>query len=400
MAWAVVAAATFTMTVSYVDRQTLAVLAPTVTAKLRITDTQYGWVTAAFSAAYLIATPLAGWWLDRRGARRGLVVSVLLWSVVAGLHSFALGLGSLLVLRIALGAAEGPGFPGASQTVQRVLPPEDRSRGFGLLFTGSSIGGMVAPPLAVWLYHQAGWRVAFLGTAAIGLSWLPVWLLLTRRTDVRARLDFTPPAAAPRRSILWLLGEPMMLRALFAIFAVAPVMGFGFAWGAKYLAAAHQVAQGDVGVYLWLPPLLLDVGAIGFGDLASRQVRAPGVPPRGLLALAALLTASLALLPLATTAWQGTEIVALALAGGGACYALVTADLLARVPADSIALAGGILACAQSAAFIVANPAIGACVDRLHDYTTISIILGAWVVPGTVAWLVWPIKKEVPDVSS
>src|SRR5512139_3534781 len=87
VAWSVALAATFTMTVSYIDRTTLAVLAPSVTKALGISETAYGWLASAFSIAYLLATPLSGWWIDRIGARRGLVWSVLLWTIVAALHA-------------------------------------------------------------------------------------------------------------------------------------------------------------------------------------------------------------------------------------------------------------------------------------------------------------------------
>src|SRR5678816_4665724 len=109
MAWQVALVATFTMTVSYVDRQTLAVLAPSVTKALGISDQAYGWLGSAFSMAYLIGTPFAGWWIDRAGARRGLVASVFAWSAVAALHALVPGFAMLFVLRLALGITEGPG---------------------------------------------------------------------------------------------------------------------------------------------------------------------------------------------------------------------------------------------------------------------------------------------------
>src|SRR5262245_5376900 len=120
-----------TMTVSYADRNALAALAPTVINALGMTDVEYGWLGSAFAFAYLIGTPVGGWWIDRVGARRGLVASVLAWSAVAALHALVPGFGVLFALRIALGLTEGPSFPGAAQTMQRVLPPEDRPRGFG-----------------------------------------------------------------------------------------------------------------------------------------------------------------------------------------------------------------------------------------------------------------------------
>src|SRR5262245_41083234 len=202
MAWQVALVATFTMTVSYVDRQTLAVLAPSVTKALGISEQAYGWLGSAFSIAYLIGTPFAGWWIDRAGARRGLFWSVFAWSAVAALHAIVPGFGVLFALRLALGITEGPGFPGAAQTMQRILPPGDRERGFGVLFTGSSFGVMLVPPFAALIFRHWGWRTAFLITALAGLIWIPLWLAATRSPAVRAQFDAAArPAAQPRPSL-------------------------------------------------------------------------------------------------------------------------------------------------------------------------------------------------------
>src|SRR5262245_53696994 len=148
------------MAVSYVDRQTLAVLAPTVTRVLGISEPEYGFLISAFSIAYLVGAPLSGRLIDAVGARRGLLGAVLIWSLVAAVHALAPGFGVLFALRIALGLAEAPSFPGAAQTIHRALPPAEQARGFGVLFTGSSFGAMVAPPLATFIEARLGWRWA------------------------------------------------------------------------------------------------------------------------------------------------------------------------------------------------------------------------------------------------
>jgi len=391
MAWLVAIVATLTMTVSYVDRMTLSVLAPAVTKALDISEEAYGWLGSAFSMAYLLGTPFAGWWIDRAGARRGLVASVFAWSAVAALHALVPSFGVLFALRLALGITEGPGFPGASQTVQRILPARDRERGFGVLFTGSSFGAMLVPLLATLVFRHAGWRVAFLVTSAAGLVWIPLWVAVTRSPAVRAQLDIATPAtpAEPRPAFRELISHPIVIRALAAIFAVAPVFSFPQTWGAKYLVRTFRLDQGDVGHYLWLPPLVFDVGAILIGDRASRQRRGEGVPPRALFALGAVLAVSLVLLPLAETPWQSMIIMGIAMAGGGGMYTLVTSDLLARMPPGSVSFAGGILAGAQSLALIIANPLIGRAVDRLGNYDAVALGLAAWVIPGSLGWLCW-----------
>ena len=391
VAWAVAITAALTMTVSYVDRATLAILAPSVTRDLGISETGYGWLASAFSLAYLISVPLSGWWIDRAGARRGLVVSVLAWSVVSALHAVVPGFAALLVARISLGLAEGPGFPGGAQTIGRVLAPGDRSRGFGFLISGATFGSMIAAPLASTLYAFGGWRFAFLGTAASGVLWIVPWILLTGRADVRPVLEDAGPTAvrAERPPLGQVLKHPLMLRALAAIFAVTPVTGFVSSWGAKVLARSFAVQQGSMGHYLWLPSLGFDVGAVLFGDLATRLKRAPGAPPRALHVVAATLTACVGLLVVASSPWQATACFVLCMAGGGAVWTLVLADLLARLPQARASFAAGVLTGALSLANIIEQPIIGRVVDATGRYDGIAIALAAWVIPGSLAWFAW-----------
>lgn len=388
------------MAVSYVDRQAFAFLSVKVTKDLGISEAQYGWLSSAFSVAYLLATPLCGWWIDRVGARRGLLISVMVWSVVAALHCFATGFLMLFALRIALGIAEGPSFPGSAQVIQRALPPADRARGFGVLFTGSSIGGMIVPPLAAALYAVYGWRLAFVGVAVVGLIWVPLWLLATRQRGVPEVLDATaakdagPPEPRPRSRDL--ARHPIMLRAIAGIFAAAPIAGFVLLWGSKYLNRTFGVTQEGAAAYLWLPPLAFDGGAILFGDLASRQRRAEGAPPRLLYAIAIPLGAvGLGMLPYAATPWEGMTLIGVAMVGAGGLYTLVTADLLSRMPPGCVSFAGGMTAASQSLALIIVNPLIGAAVDHYGSYDVATFGLAVWVLPGSLVWLLWRPAKRV-----
>ncbi|HET9482659.1 MAG TPA: hypothetical protein VFO79_01775, partial [Xanthomonadales bacterium] len=209
---------------------------------------------------------------------------------------------------------------------------------------------------------------------------------------VRAAMDATTaaPSDAPARATFReLVAHPSMVRALCAIFAAAPIFGFALGWGAKYLHRTFGTPQAEVGHYLWLPPLMFDAGAILFGDLASRQQRAPGQPPRLLYAIAIPIAASLALLPYATSEWTAMVVVGAAMAGGGGLYTLTTADLLARVPAGSVSFAGGLMAGAQSLALVIVNPLIGWSVDTHGNYDLVAWTLGAWAIPGSIIWLAW-----------
>lgn len=384
-AWGLTVAATATMAVSYVDRQAIAVLAPTITEALRLSETEFGWLGSAFSLAYLVCTPFAGRYVEAVGARVGLLLAVTVWSAVAASHALAPGLWTLVALRILLGWAESPTFPAAAQTVARALPPASRNAAFGLLFTGSSLGAAVAAVLLPALEARYGWRLALVGTAMVGLAWIPAWLVATASPAARAALAPTPSAAAEPFAWRELARSPAVQRALLAVVASAPVNGFVLQWGAKVLVARHDVAQAAVGHYLWLPPVLFDLGAVGFGALAA-LLRGT---QRALFAVATLLLLGVGALGEGSTPWQTTVVMALALAGGAGVYTLLTADVISRVAPSRVAVVGGLTAAAQSLSLVVAFPLIGRVLDATGSYGIVGMGLAAWAVPGTLAWLLW-----------
>src|SRR5450432_3436554 len=93
--------------ISYIDRNTLALLAPTILKDIGLTNEQYGFIIAAFSVAYCIGNPVWGRILDRFGVHSGMAASVTLWTLASVSHVFAGGMTGFAVARAALGFGEG-----------------------------------------------------------------------------------------------------------------------------------------------------------------------------------------------------------------------------------------------------------------------------------------------------
>ena len=391
-AWPVAIVATLGMSVSYVDRQTLAAIAPSVTKTLGIDHPPYGFLLSAFSIAYLLGAPLAGVLVDRLGARRGFAIAVLVWSAVAGAHAFAFSFGALFLLRVLLGAAEAPSFPAAAQAVRHALPPGRRSLAFGMLFTGSTLGALVAAKLSIALELRYQFRGAFVGTALIGLLWLPVWLWVSRGLRHTPPPAPSPGAAAPRGAWIALLKSPAVLRAVVAVVGSAPGLMFALNWTSKYLVDGWHVPKENVANYLLVVPVLFDLGSVGFGWIASRReaARKEHRTHRDLLLVAMFLAALLVATPFATSPEQAIAILGISACGGGGIYAMVTADMLSRVPSHQTSSAGGLTAAAQSLAHIVAGPIVGWSIERTHGHATALVALGLVVIPTTIAFVAWP----------
>jgi predicted MFS family arabinose efflux permease len=395
--WALTLATVLALAISYVDRQTLSVLAPTVTKALHIDDAAYGWLSAAFSIAYLASAPFAGALVDRLGARRSLAAAILLWSVVAALHAVSPGFGVLLGLRLGLGVAESPSFPAGVQIVRRALPPEAQPRGTSMLFVGMSLGAMLAAPLAIALATRLSWRWAFVGTATLAAAWLPLWAVLTRRAVTREALDARPAARASATRLEAAL-HPAMLRGLVGLMSVTPMSVFMLSWESKFYVAQAGLTQADLAPYLMSSALLYDLGALLAGDLASRISRAGGSrAPYGSLFAVGLAIAVLGPLALSVARTSAAALLGMCLGalGRGAVLPLSVSDALGRMPARIAAAAGGVVAAVHSLAAIVVNPIVGAVVKK-SGYVEVVLAIAAWTLPLGVAWLAWrpPARHE------
>jgi ACS family hexuronate transporter-like MFS transporter len=281
---------------SYADRSVLAILSPTILADLHMSATQYGYAVLAFSICYMLANPIWGYWIDRRGVWVTVLVAVAFWSLASGAHALMLGLVGMCVARGVLGFGEGATFPAGLATVAETLPVEQRSFGLGLAYSGGSLGAALAPLLITPIALHYGWRATVVLTAVMGLVWVLLWIVL-RATGVYG-------AAAPIRAVR--AEGDTAGRWNRNLFATAAVYGFGAAplalglYAAPlYLSRVLHVGQASLGHLLWIPPAGWECGYLFWGRMADRRTARGAGRPTGLFAALAVSGFVILLAPLA-----------------------------------------------------------------------------------------------------
>jgi hypothetical protein len=249
---------------------------------------------------------------------------------------------------------------------------------------------MVAPPLAISLATRFSWRAAFIGTPAIAVLWLPLWMVLTRKDVTRVVLDDAPSRVSVGR--LRTAFHPAVQRGLVGIFAIVPTSAFMLAWESKFYVRQIGMQQKDLAPYLMLSAFVYDAGALLVGDLASRRERKRGdsAPHRLLFGASAALAAS-GMLVLGGAHTPGLALLGMCLggAGRGAVVTLSNSDTLARMPRWGVSTAAGVLASMQSLGAIVVNPIVGAVVQH-RAFGGVVIAFAAWTLPLALAWIAWP----------
>ena len=182
--WRILAILVAMSFISYFLRTNLSFAGPEMMRDLGLSEIQWGYVLAAFTAGYTLFQFPGGLLGDRFGPRRVLAAIALLWAVTTvatslvpgqGAASVAVVLGALMLVRFLVGAVQAPIFPVVNASVVRWFPPGNWALPLGLTSTGLTLGGAAGAVAVPLLVSQYGWRVAFVIIAPLGLLIGALW---------------------------------------------------------------------------------------------------------------------------------------------------------------------------------------------------------------------------------
>jgi MFS transporter, ACS family, hexuronate transporter len=259
--WVICALLFFSTTVNYLDRSVISYLKPFFCTPIDAggfgwSNSEFSYLTSAFTFVYAATTIFAGWFIDVIGTKLGLALSLITWSIFGILNAFVGGLVTMhMAVRSFFAVGEAGNFPASIKTVAEWFPKRERALATAIFNAGSNAGGMVAallvPTLLAVYGVQQGWKLAFILTGAGGLSWLVFWFWLYDPPNKQKRLseseyryihidDETPadqqPGDATKKISWWKLFEYRQLWAFFAgKFMTDGIWWFYLFWLPDYL---------------------------------------------------------------------------------------------------------------------------------------------------------------------
>jgi ACS family hexuronate transporter-like MFS transporter len=267
---------------SFVDRQVLTILSPTIIRETGLTNQDFTEAASFFFLAYTVGNPVWGSVLDRVGLRIGMLLAVAVWTGASASHALMSSFAGFATARAVLGLGEGATFPGGLRTAVESLPAHLRARAIALSFSGGTIGAVMMPLLLGPLAIQYGWRAAFMTTAGLGAAWLVIWTII-------ARPPFLPKVAPRTAKVEWpnfLERRVWALIFSYALPAISP--GPVLTILSLYLNGRLQLTQVQVNQLAWIPPLTWGIGYFFWGWAADRYASANQRPVGMFLLLTAI----------------------------------------------------------------------------------------------------------------
>ncbi|MBO9594688.1 MAG: MFS transporter [Niabella sp.] len=297
--WTICGLLFFATTVNYLDRQVLSLLKPTLEDLFGWTNSQYADIAAAFQFTYAIALLFAGRIVDRLGTKKGYMWAIILWSVGAMIHAWAIPIGQgtisalgwtglaalpvsvvgFMVARIVLGIGEAGNFPAAIKATAEYFPKKERSLATGIFNSGTNVGAILAPLTVPWIAKHWGWETAFLIIGAVGFIWLIFWQIYYERPEKQQRLSAEELAyinsdakeetvsAAAGEKVSWfkLLGYKQTWAFTIGKFLTDGVWWFFLFWLPAYLKDQYGITGTGVMLPLTILYSMTMFGSIGGG---------------------------------------------------------------------------------------------------------------------------------------
>jgi ACS family hexuronate transporter-like MFS transporter len=368
---------------SFVDRQVLAVLSPTILRDTGLSAQDFGNVAFFFFVAYTLANPIWGSILDFVGLRLGMLLAVAVWTGASVSHAFVGSFVGFAAARAVLGLGEGATFPGGLRTAVESLPSHLRARGIATAFAGGTLGAIVTPLLMVPIAAAYGWRAAFVTTGALGILWLLLWATIARPPYLPAVETKPKKMAFPnfRERRLWALVFSYALPAIAPgpVLTLIPI----------YLNRGMGVSQAELASVLWIPPAAWGVGYF-VGGWAADKFAAEDRRPVGMFVMLAICALAFGFTPVA-----GSLSAAIALMGW-ACFIGGSFQMLAlkvgsyAFPREQAALMSGI----ASGSWSLVNAGLAPVIGRLFDQQRWSDAFWLIAVLPTIGVAIWMVLSR------
>ncbi len=348
-------------------------LLPVIAKGVDVSIPTAGMLVSAYAIGVMVGAPVMTLAFSRFGKRTALMLLMAIFTIGNLCSALSPGYYTLLASRLVTSLNHGAFFGLGAIVAASVVPREKQASALATMFMGLTLANIGGVPAATWIGQQVGWRMAFGGTAALGLLAIAsLWLALPKGE---------PGEAPDVRRELGVLTRPAVLVALGTTVMGASAMFTLYTYIAPTLAQLTGASGSFVTLVLVLTGVGFMIGNVLGGRLADWSL--DGATGIFLAAMAAIMV----VLPLLLASHVGAAIGLMV--WGVASFAIVP-PVQVRVM-QAAADAPGLASSINIGAFNLGNAlgaAVGGGVISLGlGYAAVPVAGGALAAAGLV--LVW-----------
>lgn len=404
--WMILAILFAVTTINYADRATISIAGPEIKKAFGLSAVQMGYIFSAFAWSYVAAQLPGGWLLDRFGSKRTYFFSIFFWSLftmLTGFVGFLAGgaaVAMLFLLRLTVGAAEAPSFPGNSRITSAWFPTHERGLASAIFNSAQYFATVLFAPIMGWLVHSYGWQSVFFLMGGLGILMALVWCKTIygprehpsishaelsylqqggALVDLDAARGKAQPAIDTMACIKELLGNRMLLGVYIGQYCITTLTYFFLTWFPVYLVQERHMTILKAGFVASLPAVAGFLGGMAGGWLSDRLTRAGfslSVSRKLPIVLGMLMSMSMIACNYIETDTLVVAVMSLAFFGKG-IGALGWAVVADTSPKEAGGLSGGLFNTFGNTAGITTPIVIGYIVDSTGSFAGALVFVGA-----------------------
>ncbi|MBV8667107.1 MAG: MFS transporter [Burkholderiaceae bacterium] len=405
--WIILAILFVATTINFADRATMSFAGPEMQKLLGLSPVQMGFIFSAFAWSYVAMQLPGGWLLDRYGSRNIYFCSILLWSLLTAAMGFAGGFAGasavafLFGLRLLIGAAEAPSFPGNSRIATAWFPTAERGMAAAIFNSAQYFATVLFAPLMGWLVHIYGWQSMFYTMGGLGVAMAFVWKKTVYGPQVHPRVNAAELAyiqaggaltgieqtgQAPKSGagdswaiIKQLLANRMLLGVYIGQYCITTLTYFFLTWFPVYLVNERHMTILKAGFLAALPAVAGFVGGILGGVVSDRMIErgfSLSVARKTPIVAGLLLSMAMIVCNYVSVDWIVIAMMSLAFFGKGV-GALGWAVVSDTSPREAGGLSGGLFNTFGNAAGITTPIVIGYILQNTGSFSGALVFVGA-----------------------
>ena len=405
--WMILAVLFAVTTINYADRATIAIAGPELKKLLGLSPVQMGFVFSAFAWSYVLAQLPGGWLLDRFGSKITYFFSIFLWSLFTmlmggvGFFTGAAAVAALFTLRLLIGAAEAPSFPGNSRIASSWFPTSERGTAAAIFNSAQYFATVLFAPIMGWLVHSFGWESVFFVMGGLGIVMAFIWLktIYGPKDHPRANaaelayieaggalvdLESKDKAAATTKLDTWscikqLLGNRMLLGVYIGQYCINTLTYFFLTWFPVYLVQERHMTILKAGFVAALPAVAGFLGGVLGGVISDRLIKAgksQSVARKTPIVCGMMLSTTMIICNYVEADWLVITVMSLAFFGKG-IGALGWAVVADTSPKEAGGMSGALFNTFGNTAGITTPIVIGYILEKTGSFSGALVFVGA-----------------------